>query len=388
MPTTAIALSRGIDPYGFDFAALDERSGRPMGDISLGHNHIGDTPTWLLLFELLAALSPHTAYWLWFWINVGALAASLIILTVECGLRGPPAWVIAALVVMYPPIATNFWFGQSEVLLLLILVLMLSALRRDRQVVAGLLLAAAALLRAYPAGLLGYLLVLRKWRAIGWTLAGILVGAAITTFFVGWPVMIRFVEATGLMRGSGLINNSTALGQPIELARHPNNLNLGWAVKFLFDRTGRNPRAIANILAVVAEAALLGVTLAATWKGFESDKYAARFSLWIITVTLISPLAWAQFMACFMPLFVGLAAFSVDRGRASLSAWLAAASFALISILPPHGYPFPVVLDLASRLFANHHSLLHALPESVPLSLALAWIAAYWFTSEVREPGA
>ena len=43
----------------------------------------------------------------------------------EAGCRWSDATIVAAVCLMYPPIASNLWFGQSEVFLCLFLALML-----------------------------------------------------------------------------------------------------------------------------------------------------------------------------------------------------------------------------------------------------------------------
>ena len=142
-------------------------------------------------------LTPYTAAWAWFWINVLALLLSLLLLIKEAGFRGSEAIIVAAICLMYPPIASNLWFGQSEIFLCLFLALMLVALRRGHERLAGLCLAAAALLRAYPFGMIAYLLVLRRWRALIWTAIGVIVGGLLTTAFVGWRVIETYFDLIG-----------------------------------------------------------------------------------------------------------------------------------------------------------------------------------------------
>lgn len=379
----SLALSRGINPYTTDFAGLYDKVGCPFGYLDLGHNHLGDTPAWFLAFIPLTKLRPYRAYWTWFSLNLIALIASVWLMIYESELRGAAAWIVAALVLMYPPIATNFWFAQSEVLLLLLFVLMLAALKRGRDLTAGLFLAAASLLRAYPLGMLGYLVVLRRWTALMGSLVYLVVGGLLTIALAGPQIPLAFVGATGLLEGAGTLSYSTPLGQPIELVRHPNNLNLAWAVRFPFDHTGRHPNFFVNILALVVEVALLVATFAATWRSEPGDDaYWSSFSLWIISVTLLSPIAWTQFMVCFLPLFVGIGAFLQRHANARPALYLAVTSFIAISLFPSKGYPFPVVLHLVERLFASHRSILRALPEAVSISLALAWLAAFQFAFE------
>jgi hypothetical protein len=221
----------------------------------------------MLCFEPLAMLSRYTAYWTWFWINVGAVLLSIWLLIRESDLKGADALSVAAILWMYPPLATNFWFGQSEIFLCMVLVLMLVALRRNHDRLAGLALAAAALLRAYPLGLLGYLLVLRRWKALGWTCVGLIVGGAVTILLVGWSTVANYAALIGVSGGAGLFGRSSALHVPSELIKHPANLNLGWFVKWLYDRTSSRPiPAYVTIVAVSAEISAVAVCFWATMR--------------------------------------------------------------------------------------------------------------------------
>jgi len=146
----ALALRRGIDPYGGDFAAVFAKLGDPLGRLSAWERAEPqlDTPAWLLFFEPFTLLKPPGAYRAWAAFNLLCLGAALLILIREIGPSGAPGWTVAAAMVLYPPVAINFWFAQSEIVLLLIFVLALAAIRRERHGAAGAILAAAALLRA------------------------------------------------------------------------------------------------------------------------------------------------------------------------------------------------------------------------------------------------
>ena len=198
---SAAQLLKGINPY---------LTTQMHNDVT-----VSDTPTWLLCFEPLAKLTRITAYWTWFWINVSAVFLSIGLLIRELDISGADAAIVAALLVMYPPLAENFWYGQSEIFLSLVLVLMLVALRRNHDRLAGLSLAAAALLRAYPLGLVGYLLILRRWRALGWIGIGLLIGGVVTIALVGWDTVATFAAQIGVSTGAGLFGLSTTINEPL-----------------------------------------------------------------------------------------------------------------------------------------------------------------------------
>ncbi|MGZ6241664.1 MAG: glycosyltransferase family 87 protein [Candidatus Binataceae bacterium] len=348
-----------------------------------------DTPTWLLCFEPLAALMPHTAAWAWFWINVLALLFSLLLLIKEAGFRGSEAIIVAAICLMYPPIASNLWFGQSEIFLCLFVALMLVALRHGYDGLAGMSLAAAALLRAYPFGLIAYLLVLRRWRALGWTAVGVTVGGLLTVLFVGWRTVETYVDLIGMSRGVGIFGLTATLHVPGGLMKHPANLNLGAFVKWLYDRTASRSVPLAvSIFGVLAEIAAVVAGFHAT-VGIDPDDSDWRgFGLWIVTLSLISPLSWYFYFCCFLPLIIGMAA-AWRRGylpSAALYAFVAA--YLIGTVLPTYGHPLYPFFEAAIKSMREKHPHIdHAISEKEFAALILTWLAAYLFViSACRAP--
>ena len=288
---------------------------------------------------------------------------------------------------MYPPLATNFWFGQSEIFLCMVLVLMLVALRRDHDRLAGLALAAAALLRAYPLGLLGYLVVLRRWKALGWTFAGLIVGGAVTILLVGWSTVVNYAALIGVSGGAGLFGRSSALHVPAELIKHPANLNLGWFIKWLYDRTSSRPiPAYVTIGAVLAEIAAVAICFRATARIRADDLDWRGYGLWIVTITLISPLAFSVFFCCFLPMIAGMAAAFTRQEISRGTLYAIAGSYLVMTVLPSGGHPlFPIMHAAMLVLEKNHEHLVHVFAESEFAALVLAWLAAFWFVRAARD---
>lgn len=387
LPSTP-ADYRDFKPYYFGSLQL-LRGLNPYLTLHLdGSLAISDTPTWLLCFKPLAAMAPHAAYWTWFWINVIALALALAMLIREAGLPRADAISVAALVLTYPPIAANFWFGQSEIFLCLLLTLMLLALRRGRDSLAGILLAASTLLRAYPLGLAAYLLVMRRWRALGWTAGALVVGAAVTVLLVGWDVVSSYISLIGLSHGAGLFGLHSPLKVPGGLVKHPANLNLGAFVKWLYDHKAVRPiPPLVSILALLAELAAVALAFYLTSSLDPSDPDWRGFGVWIVTITLISPLAWHFFLCCFLPMLVGMAA-AWRRGVLSRRALYAiAASYLVTTLIPPWGHPFsPLFHSFTMRLSQTHPHIVHLMTENEFASLVLAWLAACWFATDMPSP--
>jgi hypothetical protein len=262
--------------------------------------------------EPLTLLTRFTAYKLWFFVNLAAFAITLILLLRHCALEATYKWILAALIVLYPPIACNFWFAQSEVFLLFLLVLFILELQHGRDVSAGMILAAVSLLRAYPVGLIGYLAARRKWKAVGYTIIGCIGGMTITIAFVGTEVVTTYIQN---------VIGPHSLNQPMGFLRHPTNLSLSWFVRFVllhgFGIAELSP--LASSLALIAGLLAAAFAFVATWR-LDEDFDWRGYSLWVVTVSILSPIMWGQFMVCFVIVFVAIA-----NGPASRRTVIAAA---------------------------------------------------------------
>lgn len=363
----ALLLRHGLNPYRVEPA-------------------MGDTPDWFLLFEPITFFSPFIAYWVWFVLNVSLFIASLRVLIRDAGLKAADAWIIGAFMLMYPPVAMNFWFAQSEILLLFVLTLFIHELGRGRQVTAALLLAAACLLRAYPIGLLGYLVARRHWRVAAFTLLGCIAGLSITTAYVGSDIVLTFLRNAGLTRGFVIWGSMHPLNQPVELLRHPANLNLARFVIFLVAHAlgTSEGSTIAQAAGSLAELALVAIVVAQTSRFAASeDRDWRALSLWIITVSMLSPIMWGQFMVCFIIVFVCLAGAAARNQVSRRAIWAAVASYAL-TVAFSHflGYPFNWVQQVEERVVLAHPHLVHLSVETTMASLALLLLSSYWFTCD------
>jgi len=367
----ALSLRHGLNPY-------------------VAQPKLGDTPDWFLLFEPLTFLSPFIAYWVWFVLNVLMFAASLRILNRDAGLRSADAWIIGALMLMYPPVAMNFWFAQSEILLLFVLTLFIHELGRGRQVTAALLLAAACLLRAYPIGLLGYLVARRQWRTASFTILGCIAGLCTTIALVGSDVVLTFLRNAGLMHGFAIWGSTRPLNQDISLLRHPANLNLARLVSFVVAHAigTSESSTVAGVAGLVVELALVAIVVALTVRfAAKEDRDWRALSLWIITVSMLSPIMWGQFMVCFIIVFVWLAGAAARDQVSRRAIWAAVASYALtVAFSRFRGYPFNWVQPAAERLVGAHPHLVHLAFETTTASLALLLLSAYWFTCDREVP--
>lgn len=252
--------------------------------------------------------------------------------------------------------------------LLFLLALFIHELGRGRDRTAGAILAAASLLRAYPLGLIGYLVARRKWQAVGATLIVLLAGFGATAGCVGTDVIVSYAAH---------VVGPHPLNQPIGFLRHPANLSLGWFVRFIllhgFSVGEMSP--FASVAALFAELIVFVFAFIATLR-LEYDQDQRGFSLWIVTVSILSPIMWPQFMACFVIVFAALAKSGGER-RANIAA---IASYAIVVVFGGmKGYPLTFAQKLSQHYLANHVHVLHVLAEGTAASLILLYASCCWF---------
>lgn len=143
----AVAVRRGADPYATDLYAQGVKLGLEVPNL---HQVIYPPPA-LLVFGLLGYLPVHAAYWTWMALSAAAFALSLALLLDRYRLgRAAPAMV--GLILLWPPVTTHLWYGQSQFLILLLLVVVMRCLWLRRDGLAGLALAPAILFKAFSSG--------------------------------------------------------------------------------------------------------------------------------------------------------------------------------------------------------------------------------------------
>ena len=178
----ALAMRHHLNPYQLDMTLYAARHNVLIGTI-LRANY---PPTFYLMLEPLTHLTPWHAYWFWCAISVVLLFTSLwILIPAKKEVPLPAAITLMALAIMFRPIQIHFEFLQVQILILFLLILMWHGLRQNNDILAGTSLAFAGLLKVYPLFMMLYLVCARRWRALGFTLIGLIIGSGLTLAFVG-----------------------------------------------------------------------------------------------------------------------------------------------------------------------------------------------------------
>jgi len=127
----------------------------------------------MILLPVVKNGIPEQVY-LYHWLLQLLLYAATIVLALRVvdGFRRPALWIATLVVALnLEPFFETLWRLQLETPILLLLMASVYLLQRGRQGIAGALVGICIMLKLYPAALLAYFVVRRKWAALGWSLA-------------------------------------------------------------------------------------------------------------------------------------------------------------------------------------------------------------------------
>ena len=360
----AFVLGENQNPYTVDYKALATKL-----DIAVAPDFESpDTPTLLLCFEPLAKLPIDEAFWIWTSLNVVVLTVALFMLLrpSTTGLSPPMGLTIAAMAILFDPVAMNFEYAQRQIVILLLLVVAMRAMERDYDWPAGIMLAVAGLLSAFPLLLTVYLALVRRWRTLRCAVISLVAGCIITIVMVGTPC-VDFVRALGWASQRKFLELSVNAAVGPTVSRF---FWFTWGFGF-----GPQHDALRRIAVVLADAIILAMTVSATLRIERSDRDGRAFSLWLITSIMLSPIAWPHYLALLIIPYVQLAIAGQAgrvKGRALL---MALGSYMVMQFSRRSGgvADLPVILRTILGEFSS-------------VSLLMAFIATYWFVTDYRIP--
>jgi Glycosyltransferase family 87 len=359
--SSALAMREGMNPYTTDLTPLAQSLGFELGKI----NHATDPPTFVMCFVPLTLLAPRPGFYVWTAINAGAFLVALVLLFKwTAGLGRDPALAIAAVAILFPPVIDHLVFGQNKMLVLLMFVLTLRWMERGRDAAAGMMLAFATLLRAFPLLLVGYLILMKRWRVVAYTMAGLAAGGLLTLALAGAGSTLSFVLAP------------TYLTEQWRQAL-PGNIALGPTVSRMFwyffgVHLGATLDWTRKAVSWGSELGLLALTVKATVARPSSDDPDGRlFILWIMTAILVSPTSWFYYLVLLAIPMVRLSAAAANERTSRRALWVGVACYTL-------AWLYFALVDMHSQELALHPNALVWRVGASPVGL-LAYLSLYWF---------
>jgi hypothetical protein len=357
--TSAMVLRDGGDPYTTDLQPIGARLGLKIDQINRGTY----PPTFIWCFSPLTRLPVRSAFFVWQAFSIACLAAGLVLLMRETVSRRAAAWLTLG-VVFFAPVQLHLAFSQSQFMVFVMLVLVIRALERSRDAEAGMILAAATLLRAYPLAMAGYLVVRRHWKALGWMVAGLIVGGLMTVAAVGLKTCLDFKYVPALITQRYFLEN-------------PSNIALGSFIARMFWRLSDHGligthESLREGVSLAVSAAVGIFVLVRTWRHYgsedEPDVDRRAYSLWLATMVLISPTSWDHYLVLLLIPFIQITSAAIAGRVGRPAVVMCIASYVLAEI----GF---YVFALSG--FVHSHELLTT--EMGFFSAAAAWAGTLLF---------
>lgn len=195
------AFRDGYSPFSVEGA-------RRAGLAELGPTGLGHPPTTSFWFLPLARLPVGTARQVLAWLDLATLLVEVAVAALLLGWPRGPAVLLAGLVANAPFFVYLVVLGQVSQLIAFACFLAWWALRRGHPAAAGAALGAACTIKLFPAILVLWLALTRRWRALGAAAAAYLIVAAVMTARFGLESWRVFFATQGEVANAWVANVS------------------------------------------------------------------------------------------------------------------------------------------------------------------------------------
>ena len=249
---------------------------------------------------------------LWNFVSLLALGASLVIITSELGYHPSISESLLMLVAfaVWPPLWFHIMEGQFGLIVLLLMTLAWRASRRGRDAAAGCMIGLAAAIKIFPAAVLLYFVLRRRWRAVIFGILSFFLVTAITLLVVGIDAYRSYFAILQFLAGRHTYARNMSLNGFFSLLFHP-------PLSVLLFLTGS-----ALILATIYREGTRKI------RDFDVE-----FALMLTSTLLLSTITWQHsFVVLLLPLAICSARFSIAD---TTSRWLLVGSWILMAVPEP-----------------------------------------------------
>ena len=243
---------------------------------------------------------------------------------------GAAAWTAAGLVFLSLTSVGLIALGQNQPQILVAFLVLLAIERAESgaPVAAGIALAFAAAVKGYPAILaLVWLLTGHRRAVLTFALTGAALGG-LSVALAGWPLHRAFLHASGLVAGTGLMNNlsytidaalgNTVFADRVQFIASPfRDQSLGFRAGWkLYEKPGW-----AVIMGLILQVGILTWMAMALRTASDRPRRGAIWAAGLTFATLVAPVGWSYYYlapAAFLPL--AFARWGLARGLGLLIA--------------------------------------------------------------------
>jgi hypothetical protein len=317
-------------------------------------------PLTALLHTPLTLLDLQNAIRLFFGLNTLFLATSvaLVFIARREYLLTYPYWMIAvALVLNLDPVLDSLLLGQLDAVILLLIVTSFFAYRRGRDLIAGSCLALATMVKFSPLFLILYFLLKKRLRVVASAVVATLVIGLLSLTLAGFEAHKVFVAdiLPTLLAGSAQMDNQSLNG-------FFNRLFLEG--EFITELLGAPSLPQVRLLGLAFSILLVGATICLI-RGRPTSRTYLRFdveySLVVITLPLLSSIAWHHYMAWYVLPFLILLNPELRDGLGKRARWIVTAlsllCFLILSVpiaaYAPRFLEGPARLLLSMRMYSG-----------------------------------
>jgi Glycosyltransferase family 87 len=364
------ALRHDISIYGPSLKALSMR----LFNFEAENYH---PPFNALLFVPLSYLPYRQAFVVWSLFSLVSFGVLVVYSLRACGIDRYPWVPLSSMLLLWKPFTSSIWLGQLSVFLALLIVLGFGWLRREKENVAGLLFGFATLIKFFPALLLLYVVVERRWRCAAAWVATVALGLLLCLIVVGRDNWIYYI--------------GQILPEQMRLfASFPFNLSIEGIARTIFGPTEyftparALPPGIVQAMVWIISGCFIVAACHLALRARPRASNADLFVLFCVTMLLASPLTWPH--TCLM-LVLALAMLLRDGGTHGQLGNLRV----LIVVVALFSVPDPVVLTTLIEIYGANDVPWYVLVAAKTGSFALLtlWVT-FWLRlrRENRQPAA
>jgi hypothetical protein len=301
-------------------------------------------PPFLLLPRAVLLVAPDFLGFRFVWFVLNALVVLVALVGVARAMGEPEATralLLAPLVLAALPMLSALQKGNLQLVVVSLSMLAMLLIERERPAAGGLLLAYATASKLFPGLLLVYLLVRRRWRALGWTAAWGVVLTLAALADIGWPPFRAFFDHLPLLLG----------GEAFPAFRNPgavaNNFSIpGLVFKLKILGIGSLGFGASKIVGWVYTVVVLWATVALARRAHAARELPIVWLAIIVLASLRSPFLPPAY-AAFPPVWL-LSLLAAQRAPTARLALLTLGVWLALSVFVPIDVARPPTIALAS----------------------------------------